>query len=275
MLVVHNSPQVSERPKQGQSHVAASTTNTARLLQDPHPNFSFSVTRATEEQIRATMLIHFSYLIIMEYVTGFLQPSSSASMEPRPLATPHLHHKMQKVLDILLAYFDPSGIKDQQVKSSLIRKRQSLFMKQGTLMLVVSVMDRIFQQEKWSNANFYDTQRKLYRLLGKGAGLQSGQDNHVACFPESVLPHLRCCGHCSSPAVRMIAGNTGSCTEFATKEWLDKFMHRLTVSPLTDGEVVHISPPAYSTPPLSMTKPYGAIVLSHRVDLSNCGGSLM
>ena len=174
---------MSDRPKQGQSHVAASTANMARLLQDPHPNFSFSVTRATEEQIRATMLIHFSYFIIMEYVTGFLQPS--ASMELRPLATPHLHHKMQKVLDILLEYFDPSGIEDQQVKSSLIRKRQSLFMKQGTLMLVVSVMDRIFQQEKWSDANFYDTQQKLYRLLGKGVGLQSGPDNRVAHRVES------------------------------------------------------------------------------------------
>lgn len=159
------SSQVSERTKQGQIHVTAAAASQARLLQEPHPNFSFSVTRATEEQIRATMLIHYSNFIVQEYVTGFLQPSLS---ESRPLATPHLHHKMQKVLDILLVYFDPVGMEDQQAKTSLIRKRQSLFMKQGTLMLVISVMDRIFEQEKWSNSDFYDTQQKLYRLLGRG-----------------------------------------------------------------------------------------------------------
>ena len=74
----------------------------------------------------------------------------------------------------------------------------------------------------------------------------------------------------------MIAGNTGSCTEFATKEWLDKFMHRLTVSPLTDGkECVHISHPAYSTPPLSMARAYCAVVLSHSVGLCTCGDILV
>ena len=74
----------------------------------------------------------------------------------------------------------------------------------------------------------------------------------------------------------MIAGNTGSCTEFATKEWLDKFMHRLTVSPLTDGEeCVHISHPAYSTPPLSMARAYYAVVLSHSVGLCTCGDILV
>lgn len=178
---------MSERSKQGQVHVTTAATSNARLLQEPHPNFSFSVTRATEEQIRASMLIHYSYFIIQEYVAGFLQPSSSASMESRPLATPRLHHKMQKVLDILFAYFDPCGMEDHQAKSSLIKKRQSLFMKQGTLMLVVSVMDRIFEQGKWSDSNFRDTQEKLYRLLGKGAGLRRGLDKHVAHWLESVL----------------------------------------------------------------------------------------
>ena len=182
--------QLSERSKQGQVPVSASATNKARLLPDSHPNFSLSVTRATEEQIRATMLIHYSYSIIMEYVTGFLQPSSSVSMEPRPIATPQLHHKMQKVLDILYKYFDPSGIEDQQVRTSLIRKRQSLFMKQGTLMLVVSVMDRIFQQEKWSDPNFFDTQQKLYRLLGKG-WMGCGEGGAVSCVARtsaSIVP---------------------------------------------------------------------------------------
>ena len=135
----------------------------SRLLKDPHANFAFTITRATEEQIRATMLMNFSYFTIREYVCGLLDPSKTHEL-PSDLA---LHKKMDSLLEILHTYFNPNSCQDERTKSSLVRKRQNLFMKQGSLMMIVSVMDRIFQQSKWNVEKFLDTQKKLYQLLGE------------------------------------------------------------------------------------------------------------
>ena len=108
------------------------------------------------------MLVNFSYFTIREYVNGLLDPSKT---HQTPSDT-GLHKKMDGLLEILHSYFNPSDRQDERTKSSLIRKRQNLFMKQGSLMMIVSVMDRIFKQSKWHYEKFLDTQKRLYRLLG-------------------------------------------------------------------------------------------------------------